>query len=175
MRDGILDFDFHRKGVHFKKAITFDEVLALADIAELLGTMLVNQSADQHKLDSLRFLFNKIGSLHGQPQFAISQPRFFQVIRRTQMPQSGNLELDLADIKSHVFQNASGKPATFDLMVVAETAPRPVVWKIPFAEIPATTSVVLNEAWDHLKVDASKELKSLEPFLRQGDAAEMKD
>lgn len=152
-QEGTLDFDFYHKGVHFKKTVAFDEVLALSDSAELIGTMLVNKSADKYKLDSLRFLFNKTASLHGQPQFAISQPRYFQVIRRTVMPQNGHLTVDLKSIKAHVLQSSSGEPSTFDLTIVADASPRPVVWKIPFSDIPATEQMILDEPWNRLQVD----------------------
>ena len=88
------------------------------------------------------------------------------------MPQDGDLELDLDGIKSHVYQSSSGTPATFDLMVVADAGHVRFFRKIPFSAIPATASIVLNEAWNHLQVDATKQLKSLEPFLRQDKAAD---
>ena len=171
-RQGTLDFDFHRKGSHYNKSVTFDEVLALADISELLGTMLVHQSSDNQKLDSLRFLYNQISSLHGQPPFAITQPRYFQVIRRTVMPQTGYLTVDLDGVKAKVYEQSTGKPATFDLMVVAEASPRPIVWKIPFSNIPASTSLTLDENWDRFLADATDELKSIAPFFKQGCQAE---
>jgi len=165
--EGALDFAFTRKGTHYRKSVSFDEVLALADGAELLGTTLVHQSADQHKLDSLRFLFDKVASLHGTAPFAISQPRYFQVIRRTIMPHTGHLVVSLDDVRSHVVKQSSGTPATFDLLIAADASPRPVVWKVPFSDIPATATVTLDESWDRFKTDAAEELKSVEPFIRQ--------
>jgi hypothetical protein len=160
-KEGALDFDFTRKGTHYKKLVPFDEVLALADSAELLGSTLVHQSADQYKLDSLRFLFNKLASFHGQTPFAITEPRYFQVIRRTTMPPTGHLTVDLAEIRSFVAQQSFGKTATFDLLVAADTSPRPNVWKVPFSDIPAAATVMLDEAWDRFRTDAAEELNGL--------------
>jgi len=164
---GALDFDFTRKGTHYKRSVSFDKVLALADSAELIGSTLVHQSANKHKLDSLRFLFNKLGSFHGQPPFAITQPRYFQVIRRTTMPPTGHLTVDLENIRSYVAQQSSGKPATFDLLIAADASPRPNVWKIPFSNIPAAATVTLDETCDQFRTDAAEELKSVEPFFQE--------
>lgn len=168
--DGSLDFDFHRKGNHYTKSVPFDDVLALADSAELLGTMLVNHVNDQNRTDTLRWLWDKWATFHGKPLFNIKQPRYLQVIRRTVLPASGPIVVDLQQIKAMVQQQATGHPVTYDLTVIADAAPRPVIWTIPFAQIPDRASLSLEGQWDQFKTTAGKDLESLEAMLGQQKA-----
>ena len=148
---GALNFDFIRNAKQYKRTVPFDLVLALADSMELLATMLVNQSTDQHKLDTLRWLLDKLATVHGQPPFNICQPRYYTVVRRTTLPESGPLTVDINHVKAVVKQQAMGHPATFDLTIEAHTETASVVWTVPYADIPNTPTLQLDLAWDRYK------------------------
>ncbi len=146
--NGDLAFDFFRKKQHFQKSVRFDTVLALADSMELLGTMLVHHSSDANRLDTLRWLFDRLTTFHGQPTFNIQQPRYYKVVRQTALPASGPLTVDLDRIRTMVQKQAGNHPATYDLLVIAEAVPQSAMWMIPFAQIPAGTSLTLDGSWD---------------------------
>jgi hypothetical protein len=148
---GALDFDFTRNAKQYKKMVAFDIVLAMADSMELLATMLVNQSADQNKLDTLRWLLDKLATFHGQPLFNITQPRYYSIVRRTTLPEAGVLTVDLNQVKAVVQRQAMGHPATFDLMIEAQTGAAPVIWTIPYADIPNAPTLQLGPMWDDYK------------------------
>ncbi len=148
---GALNFDFTRNAKQYKKMVPFDMVLAMADGMELLATMLVNQSADQNKLDTLRWLLDKLATFHGQPLFNITQPRYYSVVRRTALPGSGPLIVDLSQVRAVIQRQAMGHPATFDLTIEAHTEATPVAWTIPYADVPNAPTLQLDSTWDRYK------------------------
>ena len=150
--EGQLDFDFVRDGRHFQTTMSFEALLDLAEYAELLGRMLVNQQSDQHQLDTLRWLLDRLATFHGQALFHIGKPRYFEVIRRTNLPTDGPPSVDLAAIRHRIDQQAMGSPASFDLIVFADAAPQPAVWRIPFAEIPSGATLTLDNCWDRFRL-----------------------
>jgi hypothetical protein len=155
LTDGALDFSFHRDGKKFRWTMSFDDVLVLADAADLLGSMLVDRSADEYKLDSLRWLLDKLAVLHGCPPFNIKQPRYFQIERRTALPESGPIVVDLATAREMMDRQAFGGPVRYDLTVVAEGSSQSVTWKIPAAQVPACDKLVLDSGWDGYRVSDS--------------------
>lgn len=146
--NGDLTFDFFRKKRHFHKRVPFETVLALADGIELIGTMLVHHSSDTNRLDTLRWLFDRVTTFHGEPTFNIQQPRYYMVVRQTVLPTSGSLTVDLDGIRTMVQKRAGNHPATYDLLVIAEAVPQSAMWMIPFAQIPAAASLTLDGNWD---------------------------
>jgi hypothetical protein len=150
--DGDLKFDFvDLGGQHYVRTVAFDTLLALADTTELIATMVVQQSANQAKLDTLRWLLDKLAAFHGQPLFNINQPRFFMVTEEADLPEAGSLTVDLANIRNVLNGVSSGGPSTFDLRVLATGDPHQVIWNIPAANVPATASLVLDHKWDNFK------------------------
>jgi hypothetical protein len=148
---GALDFDFTRKK-HYKKTVPFPVVLALADGMELLGEMLLNQSASQEKLDTLRCLFDQLAVFHGLPLFNIKQPRYVHVVRRTKMPQAGLLTVDLQLIRTTLSQMQPGRALHYDLTIEADAESSMTVWRIPYDKIPNSPQIVLESQWDSYKV-----------------------
>jgi hypothetical protein len=169
---GSLDFDFHRGGHHYQATVPFEAVLALADCTELIGSMLVDQSSGQHKLDTLRWLFDQLAALHGQPLFNIGKPRYFQVIRRTALPAAIPLSMDLDEIRTLVSQQAANAPATYDLTVFAAAAPRPVIWKIPFASLPSGSALVLDALWDRFKAGDPADVQAEQEYINSLDGGQ---
>jgi hypothetical protein len=150
--NGDLNFDFDRGGRHFAMSVPFDTVLALADTAELIGTMLVGRSADQYKLDTLRWLLDKLTGFHGQPPFGVSRPRFCMVTQEIGPPASDSPTIDLAKIRSVLARTWPGGPVTFDLTVLANTVPHQTVWKIPATSVPEGEALILDKQWDQFRV-----------------------
>lgn len=152
LTDGALDFNFRRAGVTYQLSMSFDVVLVLADVADLLGSMLVEKSSDEHKLDSLRWLLDKIAFLHGCAPFNIRQPRYFQIERRTALPGSGPVVVDLAAAREMMDRQAFGGPVRYDLTVIAEGPSESFTWRIPAVQVPPCDELVLDSAWDGWRV-----------------------
>ncbi|MFN0019478.1 MAG: hypothetical protein ACKVP0_14555 [Pirellulaceae bacterium] len=164
--NGCLEFDFHRDGKHYQKVVPFEAVLAMGDCAELLATMLVTQLSDVNRTDTLRWLLDRLATFHGQPLFNIGKPRYFEVIRRTVLPALGPVAVDLQQIRSMIQRQASGSPATYDLTVFADATPQPVVWKIPFAQIPVGATLLLDAHWDQCKVGDPNDMKEIQSLIK---------
>ena len=119
--------------------------------------MLVEMSADEHKLDSLRWLFDKLVSLHGCPSFKVTCPRYFQIERRTALPESRPVVVDLAAARAMMDRQAFGGPFRYDLTVIAQGPSQSVTWKISAARVPSCGKLVLDSAWDGYRVADPRE------------------
>jgi hypothetical protein len=110
---GNLNFDYDDKGTPVEETMSFATVLALADFASLLFNMMVHSTAQTAEtIDTLRFLSNKLVSIHGAPTFKVDQPRFFKVVRRTALD-----EIDLTFIRAQIEKQTKGKSYKYNLKI----------------------------------------------------------
>jgi hypothetical protein len=150
--DGDLHFDFHKNGQHYTAVFKFDTILALAEAMSLLGDLLVNPPADPNKLNTMKWLLDRLAALHGKPAFGITQPRYFHIIRKSQRAGTAPVVIDLARVRSVVGQQAGSAPAVYDLTVEADSATGGEAWEIPSADLPSGDSVNLDAQWDSFRV-----------------------
>jgi hypothetical protein len=150
--DGDLHFEFDRNGQHYSRIVLFETTLAFAEGMSLLGDLLVNQPTDPNKLNTLKWLVDRLASLHGKPSFGITQPRYFQVVRKTRGSGTSPLVVDLVQVRSVVGQQAGQAPAVYDLTIEADSAAGVEAWQIPFASLPPGDSLVLDPQWDGFRV-----------------------
>lgn len=150
--DGDLYFDFHKNGQHYTAVFKFDTILALAEAMSLCGDLLVNPPADLNKLNTMKWLLDRLTALHGKPAFGITQPRYFHIIRRTQRAGTAPVVIDLTRVRSVVGQQAGQAPAVYDLTVEADSATGVEAWEIPSADLPSGESLNLDARWDSFRV-----------------------
>jgi hypothetical protein len=149
---GDLHFDFHKNDRHYTAVFTFDTILAFAEAMSLLGDLLVNSPEDPNKLNTMKWLLDRLTSLHGKPAFGNTQPRFFQIVRRTQSMGTAPVVIDLARVRSVVAQQAGRATAVYDLTVEADSATGADAWEIPSADLPPGDSLNLDAQWDSFRV-----------------------
>lgn len=150
--DGDLHFDFHKNGQHYTAVFRFDTILALAEATSLLGDLLVNPSADPNKLNTMKWLLDRLTALHGKPAFDVGQPRYFHIIRQTQRAGTAPVVIDLTRVRSFVGQQASSTPVVYDLTVEANSATGTEAWEILSADMPSGDSLNLDAKWDSFRV-----------------------
>ena len=146
--NGELEFDFTRNGQHLCLTVPFETVLNFGRASSLIAELLVTPTLQtQERLNCLRFLMDRLHVLHQQQAFNIPKPRHYRVIRRTDSADAP-LSIDLDVIRQQVGSQASGNPSTFDLRVERQSD----AWEIPFAEIPSTRELCLDETWNSFRV-----------------------
>ena len=149
---GDLHFDFHKNGQHYTLALKFDAILTLAEAQSLLGDLLVNPPVDPNKLNTMKWLLDRLTFLHGKPAFGITQPRYFRIVRKTQRVGTAPVVIDLARVRSVVGQQAGQASAFYDLTVEADSAAGVEAWEIPSVDLPPGDSLNLDAQWDSFRV-----------------------
>ena len=146
--DGNLQFNFTRNNRHFALSVPFETVLnfgrAMALTAELLVDPILQS---QERLNSLRFLFDRLAALHQQQPFAVLEPRHYRVIRRV-TTSTRPLTIDLDAIRKQVAFRSGDHPSTFDLRIELRSELQPETWEIPHPSIPTFAKLILDSNWD---------------------------
>ena len=150
---GDLQFNFQKKGQQFTRMVPFQDVLVFAESMSLLGDLLVDGPlADAYKLLTIKWLFDRIDTLHGEAKFNILQPCYFKVVWRTTTPSAGSVQVDLDEVRNRVAFQAGNAPAIYDLTVEAQSVAGMTVWRISYPNLPNTKFITLNEQWDTFRV-----------------------
>lgn len=150
--EGDLHFDFHKNDQHYTETFNFDTILALAEAMSLLGDLLVNPLVDPDKLNTMKWLLDRLTPLHGKPAFGITQPCHFQVVRKTQRVGTALVVIDLVRIRSVVDQQAGQASASYDLTIEADSATGVEAWEIRSADLPSGDNLNLDAQWDSFRV-----------------------
>lgn len=146
--DGDLHFNFHKKDLLYQMRVRFDAILSLAESMSLLGDVLVSPTIDPSKVSTMKWRLDQLVELHRKPPFGISPPSYFQIVRKTRRPKSGQLVIDLSQVRSIVEQQVDLSSAVYDLTVEAVSATAVETWEIPFSDLPPGDSLELGSDWD---------------------------
>lgn len=152
--NGNLSFDYTVKfnNAHIQKTVSFQEVLDFAAFATLLGETLVATSLQTpYRLDTMRWLGDRIHSLHGAAKSNILHPMILKVKRETDWKAPGPVEVNLSDIRTFLARMHSTRTTFFDLSVEATTESGQAHWSIPAEHVPAGDTLVLDNNWSQYR------------------------
>ena len=137
---GDLQFDFVNKaGMTVKETMPFFQVVALADFAGILLDSVTSPPAKTEEvIETLKFLADKLDSIHGLARFNVKAPRLFDVVRNTVQD-----EIDLDFIRSEIEVQAQGKPYRYNLLIRHQ--PTSGEWKTTGEKVKGRSTLKISE------------------------------